>query len=177
MKRAIGATVTAMLFLGACASGGQQSQTTPTATAIAIGTGSGCAPDHRQDLTFSGALTGHLVCAEGEPVCKFVAVGSGESVFAAVIHGVAGGKPLLVSFAVDGFNGPGSYASDNREGGTSVTVDGPVHWQGHLGDAVIVSTAGSQILTGRVDSTLDDGATPSVHLTGAWVCDKIKAPG
>jgi hypothetical protein len=94
-----------------------------------------------------------------------------------VIHGVAGGKPLLVSFAVNGFNGPGSYASDNQEGGTSITVDGPVHWQGHLGDAVIVTTAGRQILTGRVDSTLGDGGTPSGHLTGAWVCDRIKAPG
>jgi len=50
------------------------------------------------------------------------------------------------------------------------------HWSVPM-TAVTVSTAGTQILTGRVDSTLDDGTTPSVHLTGAWVCDRIKAPG
>ena len=176
MKRALGAAVSAMLLLGACGANGQQSQTSPRATAVAIASGTGCAADHQQDLTFSGGVTGHLVCAEGEPVCNFIPVGSGESAFAAVIHGVAGGKPLLVSFAVNGFNGAGSYPSDNQEGGTSITVDGPVHWQGKLGDAVIVTRADKQILAGKVDSTLVDGATASVHLTGAWVCDRIKAP-
>ena len=162
------------IALVACGSSGTSGASPATATSVAGGTG--CAADHRQNLDFSGAIEGHLACAEGQPICDFIAAGkTTEHYFTAAIHATAGGKPLLLSFAVAAFDGPGSYASDNIEGGTSITLDGATHWLTRIGDAIVVATADRQVLTGSLDSTLTDGSTGPIHLIGTWVCDRVSS--
>ncbi|HEX7265244.1 MAG TPA: hypothetical protein VF383_13805 [Candidatus Dormibacteraeota bacterium] len=114
-------------------------------------------------------------CDSGQPICDFVFAGKKtDSAFFAAIHGSAAGKPLLISFGVSPFSGPGSYRTDNQEGGTAITVDGPTHWVGKVGDSIGVVTSSAQILTGSLDSSLT-AAAGSVRLTGTWVCDRVSS--
>src|ERR1700736_3742007 len=115
---------------------------------IAVSAGAGCAADHRQNLVFAGALAGRLTCDAGQAICDFAYAGKKtDKAFTGAIHSSAAGKPLLISFAVAPFDGPGTYKSDNHEGGTSITVDGPAHWVGHVGDPIVVTTSTGQTLT------------------------------
>lgn len=124
---------------------------------------------------FAGALAGRLTCDAGQPICDFAYAGKKtDKAFTGAIHGSAAGKPLLISFAVAPFDGPGTYKSDNHEGGTSITVDGPAHWVGHVGDPIVVTTSTGQTLTGSLDSNLTAGVG-TVRLTGTWVCDRVSS--
>jgi hypothetical protein len=162
----------AAVALTACGSSGTNAASSPAAISVAGGTG--CAADHRQNLVLSGAIVGHLLCdAEGQPTCDFIYAGKPtEHAFTAAIHAIAGGKPLLLSFAVYPFNGPGAYASDNVEGGTTITLDGPTHWAGQVGDAIVVASADPHVLSGSLNSTLTDGSARPIQLHGTWVCDR-----
>lgn len=137
-------------------------------TGVAVSAGSGCAADHRQDLVFAGALTGHLNCDTGQPICDFVYAGKKtDKAFSGAIHGNAAGKSLLLSLSVAAFSGPGTYRSDNQEGGPSIVIDGPSHWVGHLQDQIVVATASEHTLNDSFDSTLS-ADTSNVRLTGTW---------
>jgi len=158
---------------GACGGAGA---TAPAPAGMAVAAGAGCAQDHHQDLTFSGAFVGHLACDAGQPICDFVFAGrKTDTAFTGAIHVLAGGKQVLFAFEVAPFAGPGTYQSVNQEGGVTITLDGPRHWQGRLGDAINVATVDQRILTGSVDSTLSSTGGADVRLTGRWMCERVSS--
>ena len=163
------------LLANACGPGTSPSGS-PSPTGIAVAGGAGCAADHRQGLIFSGALVGQLVCDTAQPICDFVYVGrKTDTAFTGAIHGLARGKLLLVAFSVAPFSGPGAYQSVNQEGGTVITIDGPAHWTGQLGDAITVSTLSKQTLTGSLNARMTSSAAAEVNLRGTWVCDRVSS--
>lgn len=176
MSRLLPPTWGVLLIAAMCACAGPSSSSAPKPAGLAIAPGAGCADELRQDLTFSGAMVGHLVCDAGQPVCDFVFAGrKTDTAFTGAIHAVAGGKPILLSFEVAPFAGPGSYGSVNQEGGNSINLDGPTHWSGQLGDPVVVTTMNQAILTGSLDSTLTSRAAAAVHVKGRWACDRMSS--
>jgi len=173
LHHAQSAAIAAVFLVSACGSSSTTATSSHTAITVASGSGLGCPADQRQDLNFSGALVGRLACSDGGATCDFVYAGKPtEHAFTAAIRAIAGDKPLLISFAVAQFNGPGKYAIDNVEGGTTISLDGPTHWLGQLGDAITVTSADRQVLTGSLESTLTDGRIGPVHLVGSWVCTR-----
>ena len=172
-RHAKSAALIALLVVSGCSSGGTIKS--PSA-AIAVSGGTGCTAEHIQDLMFSGALTGHLVCARDRPICNFVYANKPtEHAFTAAIDAIADGKPLLITFGIAPFGGPGNYVTDNLEGGTTITLDGSTLWVGRVGDSITVTSADQHLLKGSLDTTLIDSKARTVRLFGRWVCDRVSS--
>ena len=150
------------LMLAACgggqtASGGSSSRlassASPTGDSIS------------EDLTFTGALAGHM--DNGKRGDTYVCAGTGGSYVAGPIVGDVSGKEVALNITKISFHGAGSYAA----GGVSFDVNGD-HYYPALNNPGTLVVAGD-LRSGTVDIALAANEDPSTivgHVAGTWRC-------
>ena len=148
---------------------------TPTNTASVITGAASCPADGKQDLTFSGKVTGHLSCSTMAVTCqKGIANAQASTGLAVPIYATVGGQAvfLIVMFWTD--NGPGTYvAGPPGEGGKSnqgVTLDGIGHWVSQTG-SIVTAVDDASSVSGTLDVQMTQGPD-AIHVSGAWRCVK-----
>src|SRR5690242_5340612 len=124
------ALVVAVLAMSACASG-----STASATPInEIRGGSSCPAVEAQDLTFSGALTGHVKCSTTAATCtKAYGIRQGSGGIAFPLNARVGSTAvqLLLVFSSESTGDfPAGPLGDNEKSSTpqGATLDGIGHW-------------------------------------------------
>ena len=175
--RALGGLVcVAALLVVACSS----SATTPKPAANVITGAQSCPADERQDLTFTGAITGHVACSIGRAECTKAATNSQGSIGLALPLNAKVG-PNAVQFwfgwifdAVGTYSAgpPGDEPSSARQG---ATLDGVGHWVSPDGAGtmtIAVDDAGGG--SGSLALKLVSGAK-TFSVQGTWAC--VKPPG
>jgi hypothetical protein len=177
MKRTALPIIAALLM--ACGSG----STTPAQANKVTGAAS-CTADQRQDLTFSGYLSGHITCAASSPTCVR---GTGPLLpFAGLASRLSirtgDGKPvqILIIFQIDPVD-PGSYpagpvGNESTSTPTGVTLDGIGHWTTQSGGGTIfIDRLTASGATGRLDVQLFREAD-TFTLRGTWRCAGSPGP-
>lgn len=171
-----GLVCVAALLLVACSS----NSTTPRLAANIITGAQSCPADERQDLTFTGAITGHVECSIGRAKCTKAATNSQGSIGLALpLNAKVGPHAVQLWFgwlrdSVGTFSAgpPGDEPSSSFNG---ATLDGLGHW---------VSPDGAGTMTIAVDDAKGGSGSLALKLVsgsktfsvqGTWAC--VKPPG
>jgi hypothetical protein len=117
------------------------------------------APATATDLTFTGAMTGHVQSATSAGIC-----GRAPAGFAAELHFSLASQPGVLSIALIDYHGPGSYGIPPER--VSVRTGSPP------GGQFLPAVRGSLTVdggerSGRIDAALGDGST---RVAGTWIC-------
>jgi hypothetical protein len=160
----------------ACGSSTAGSQ--PSADQI-TGTAS-CPPAESQDLTFSGALTGHVSCSTSPALCSTTA-STPSLTMPLNAHVGSNAVQLLVAFRFfrEGMNHdqPGTYAAgklgdEQTSRSYGATLDGYGHWETPTpGGSMTLSTEDAAGASGALDIKLTLGAR-TLAVVGSWRCVK-----
>ena len=139
-----------------------------------------CPAAESQDLTFSGAVTGHLICATSQASCG-TSAGTPSLTFPLNARLGSNSVQLLVAFRFFrehiSHDQPGTYlAGKLGEGADSksfgVTLDGLGHWETPTpGGSMTLTAEDAAGASGALDVKLTDG-TRTFALGGSWRCAK-----
>jgi hypothetical protein len=154
------------------------STTAPTPSADQIIGATSCPPAESQNLTFSGALTGHLTCSVASAQCTTTA--STPSLVVPINARIgSSAAQLLVVFRFFRENltreQPGTYVAgklgeeaDSSSYGAS--LDGFGHWETPTqGGSMILSTDDASGAAGTIDIKLTMG-DKAIAVSGTWRC-------
>ena len=145
-----------------------------------------CPPEHAQNLTFSGGITGHLVCSIADPACHRTHGPRSPGVTMSLL-GVSGSKPIILRIAF-GDDHLGTFTATpigdeptlDEQG---VTLTGVGDWGSPANGGtlkVLVEESPSLSQEGRVagsmDVTLTSGSSRA-EVKGDWSCFKSLAGG
>lgn len=132
-----------------------------------------CPTAEKQDLTFSGDLTGHLSCATSQPVCGQARslLPNGVSVD---LNARIGGSPVqfLIAF---GHGDPGTYSAgtlgdEPMSSLDGATLDGVGHWNtAASGGTMTVTLHDGTAASGLIAITLTM-ASQTARVSGTWRC-------
>jgi len=167
----------APLLMVAC--GSTSVAATPAANVI-IG-GASCPAAEKQDLTFKGAITGHVYCSTAAAACTKAAANSRYSAgLAEPINLRVGSMPvqLLIAFGDDKPEtvAAGKLGDDPTSTPNGATLDGIGHWE--------TTTNGGGSMTIAADNATSASGSVDIHLAsekgrfsvnGSWRC--VKPPG
>jgi len=167
-------TICVLALVTACGSGTAQ----PQPTADQITGAASCPPAENQDLTFSGALTGHIACSTSRAKCS---IATGTPSLLVPINGTRGSDSIqfLVAFRFfrEGLqqDQTGTYAAgrlgdaqDSSSYGAS--LDGFGHWETPTpGGSMTLSTDDASGASGTVDIKLALG-DKTIAVAGSWHC-------
>lgn len=156
------------------------STATSSVSAVQVTGPASCAAAETQDLTFSGALTGHLSCSTSPVKCTTT---TGTPSLVVPINALLGSKAieLLITFRFFRANltkdQPGTYAagkpgeeSDSLDYG--VTLDGDGHWETPTpGGSMTLSAEDAAGASGTIAVKLTDGLK-TFDVAGSWRCVK-----
>lgn len=173
---AFGGVICVVVLVTACGSGTAAPQPPPAEIAGA----SSCPAAERQDLTFSGALTGHLSCSTSPAAC---ATRNATPSLLVPLNARLGSRAVqlifVFSFWREGMkqDQPGIYAAGKLGDGTEpgggpygATLDGDGHWETATpAGSMTLSTDDAGGASGAVDLKLTNGAK-SVAVAGTWRC-------
>lgn len=159
----ISALVAAVLTAAACGGGASSAggASSPAASAPA----SSATGEIAEDLTFTGALSGHLTAAHRGDT--YVCAGSSGSFVAAPIVGDVSGKEVSLSITKISFHGAGTYDA----GGVGFDV-GSDHYFPTIANPGTLVVA-SDLRSGTVDMDLAVNSDPNTkvgHVSGSWRC-------
>lgn len=144
----------------ACGGGGAGASGSPAASSSGASNG-----QVGEDLTFTGALSGHM--SSGHRGDTYICAGSGSSFVAGPIVGDVGGKAVTLNITKITFNGAGTYPA----GGVGFDV-GPDHYYPTLENPGTLVVA-ADLRSGTVDMDLAVNSDPNTkvgHVTGMWRC-------
>lgn len=157
----------------------------PTQSPPAAGQISGsasCASVERQDLVFSGRLTGHVTCSTTPAACVHAWQSpSPPGGLVAPVSAIAGTTPvqLTVALSIADYKVGTYVAGDPGEGASrtsdyGVTLDGIGSWVSAPGGSRVVSAVDSGSASGTVDVRLQLrlGGEGTIAVTGSWRCSK-----
>jgi hypothetical protein len=156
-RLAIGVSTLVLLACSACGGG--------TSTASGGSSPSSSNGQVAEDLTFTGALSGHMSSAHRGDT--YVCAGSTSSLAAGPIVGDVGGKAVTMNIVKITFHGAGTYPA----GGVGFDV-GADHYFPATGTNSTLVVA-SDLRSGTVDIALAVNSDPNTvvgHVTGAWRC-------
>jgi hypothetical protein len=173
------AALVAVTLLMACGS----SSAASTAKANVVTGAASCPADQRQDLVFSGYLTGHLTCSRAPALCVPAAGNlTGSLGLSALVAASVSGAPvqIVIAFAIDpvvaGSYTAGSIGDEQTSSPTGITLDGIGHWQTRASDGTMtIGTFDASSAAGWVNARLEGGAHQSFTLRGAWRCVRTPA--
>ena len=165
-------SLVAAIALAACA---QHGETVPQAKLTGA---SSCVVAERQDISFSGAWSGHFVCSTSAAMCtKAQANAQGAVGVAAPLNARMGAKPvqLLIGFLHEqtGTYQAGVLGDEQGRDPQGVALDGLGHWNSTSGSMSLDSDDASGA-GGTIDVVLTSG-TQTIHAKGTWRC--VKPPG
>ena len=152
-------------------------------TADKISGAASCPAAESQDLTFSGALTGHVSCSTSRALCSTLnATPSLTLPLNARIASKDVQLLIVFSFWLAGMSHdqPGTYAAgklgDAADSSSyGATLDGFGHWETPTpGGSMTLSTDDAAGATGALDIKLTLGAK-TLAVAGSWRC--VKPPG
>jgi hypothetical protein len=126
---------------------------------------SAAGPTVPENLTFTGALAGHM--SSGAAGDLYVCVWTGGNYVAGPILGVAGGRQVQMSITKVSFNGAGTYPA----GGVSFD-SGADHYYPATGAGGTLMV-GSDLRSGAVDISLAADTDPNTvvgRVSGTWRC-------
>ena len=161
-------------------------QSSPAASAAAnqISGSASCSAAERQDLVFSGQVSGHVTCSTTAATCVHAWNASGAFPAGGVISPVSamvGKTPvqLTVILSVTDYV-PGTYVSGDPGEGSSATsaygvgLDGIGSWVSAVGGSVVVSAIDSGSISGSVAVQMHFrlGGTGNISISGSWRCVK-----
>jgi hypothetical protein len=163
-------------FAMACGSGPAASQ--PSADQITGG--ASCVAAEAQNLSFSGALTGHVSCSTSTAQCSITGALPSLTL---PLNARVGSKAVQLLIAFRFFrdnlthNQPGTYAAgklgdaqDSSSYGASLDGDG--HWETPTpGGSMTLSTDDANGASGNVDIKLTQGVK-TFSVAGSWHCVK-----
>ena len=155
--------VAAVLTAAAC--GGAASSAGGASSPAASATASSASGEVAEDLTFTGALSGHMSSAHRGDT--YVCAGGSGSFVAAPIVGEVGGKEVTLSITKISFHGAGTYEA----GGVGFDV-GSDHYFPTIGNPGTLVVA-SDLRSGTVDMDLAVNSDPNTrvgHVSGSWRC-------
>ena len=118
-----------------------------------------------EDLTFTGALSGHMSSAHRGDT--YVCAGSQSSLAAGPIVGDVGGKEVTINIVKISFHGAGTYPA----GGVGFDVGSDHYFPATGTDSSLV--VASDLRSGSVDIDLAVNSDPKTvvgHVKGAWRC-------
>jgi len=118
-----------------------------------------------EDLTFTGALTGHMSSAHRGDT--YVCAGSQSSLAVGPIVGDVGGKEVTINIVKISFHGAGTYPA----GGVGFDVGSDHYFPATGTDSTLVVAPG--LRSGTVDIDLAVNSDPKTvvgHVKGAWRC-------
>lgn len=118
-----------------------------------------------EDLTFTGALSGHM--SSGHRGDTYVCAGSQSSLAAGPIVGDVGGKEVTINIVKISFHGAGTYPA----GGVGFDVGSDHYFPASGTDSSLV--VASDLRSGTVDIDLAVNSDPKTvvgHVKGAWRC-------
>jgi hypothetical protein len=173
----------AMVFFVALVTSCGSSTAAPQPSADQITGAASCPAAESQNLTFSGALTGHVSCSTSPALCSTRTATPSITV---PLNALIGSKAvqLLIAFSFDqggmSHNQPGTYvagklgdASNSSPYGAS--LDGYGHWDTPTpGGSMTLSTDDAAGATGALDIKLTLGAR-TIAVAGSWRCVKPAA--
>lgn len=151
------------LSLAAC--GGGQPAAGGTSSPAAASSPSSTGDTIAEDLTFTGALAGHM--DTGHRGDTYVCASTGGSYVAGPIVGDVGAKEVQLNITKISFHGAGTYPA----GGVSFDVNGDHYYPG-LGNPGTLVVA-SDLRSGTVDIALAANEDPNTivgHVSGTWRC-------
>ena len=154
------------------------STTAPTPSADQIIGATSCSPAESQNLTFSGALTGHLTCSVASAQCSTTA--STPSLVVPINARIgSSAAQLLVVFRFFRENltreQPGTYVAgklgeEADSGSYGALLDGFGHWETPTqGGSMILSTDDATGAAGTIDIKLTMG-DKTLAVSGTWRC-------
>jgi hypothetical protein len=118
-----------------------------------------------EDLTFTGALAGHM--DNGKRGDTYICSSTGGSYVAGPIVGDVNGKQVALNITKISFHGAGSYPA----GGVSFDVNGDHYYPALNNEGILIVASG--LRSGTVDIALalnEDPSTIVGHVTGTWRC-------
>jgi hypothetical protein len=166
----------ASLLVAAC---GSTPATVMPATNLITG-GASCPTAEKQDLAFSGRITGHVSCSTKAATCDYREVNLRAKLGLSVaVSALVGKQPvqLVMSLTVDKSGtydvGPGG---DTSTPPGEVNLDGMGHWDSLAGGSIVVSTDDPSGSAGTVKAQLRAQGDPqTLGVSRAWSC--VKPPG
>ena len=177
-------TKAALLWvLIAVASCGTASTSTVATAPNVIAGAASCVLAERQDLSFSGYLSGHVTCSRAPAQCIRANgnlggdIGLTDPIAARIGTSTV---QLLVIFEIDpvqqGTYAAGSIGDESASSQTGVTLDGIGHWQTESGGGTMsITTYDPTSAAGAVSATLVSGAR-SFRVNGTWSCARAAQP-
>jgi hypothetical protein len=131
-----------------------------------------CPTAERQDLTFSGDLTGHLSCATSQPVCD-KARSLLPNAVSVDLNALSGGSSVQFLIAFNDGD-PGTYSAgplgdEQTSSLDGATFDGIGHWNTMSGGTMTVTLHDGTAATGSIAITLTM-ASRSAKVSGTWRC-------
>ena len=184
------AALLASLTLAACAASTAGGSPPNQAAKAEVTGGASCSGRQQQDLTFTGALSGHVRCATAAVTCASFGGGGTSAGLVAPIRLKYKGQSLLVTITVLGADGnyqvgqTGTFAVPGAvrgEGGAispaGAGLDGPAtgHWDSMAGGSVVVASSGPSGSGGTLDLDLQGSGSTPAHLSGSWSCTAAAA--
>jgi hypothetical protein len=164
----------APLLVVAC--GSTSMAATPAADVITGG--ASCPADEKQDLTFKGAITGHISCSTTSAACtKEAANGRSSAGVAAPINLRVGSTPvqLLFAFSDDKTEtvSAGKLGDDPTSTPDGATLDGLGHWETTTngGGSMTIAADDATSASGSVDVNLSS-EKGRFSVSGSWRCVK-----
>jgi len=118
-----------------------------------------------EDLTFTGALSGHM--SSGHRGDTYVCAGSATSLAIGPIVGDVGSKEVILNIVKISFNGAGSYPA----GGVGFDVGSDHYFPATGSNSTLV--VASDLRSGTVDIDLAVNSDPNTvvgHVKGIWRC-------
>jgi hypothetical protein len=119
-----------------------------------------------EDLTFTGALAGHM--SSGHRGDTYLCAGNTTQLVAGPIVGDVGGTSVAINIVELSFNGPGTYS-----GGGVGFDEGSNHYFPAIGTSPTGLVVNSDLRSGTMDLDLAVNSDPNTvvgHVTGSWRC-------
>ena len=156
-------------------------QSSPAANQISGG--SGCSQAERQDLTFSGQVSGHVTCSTSAAAClKTFGIRINEPGLSFPLNAQVASRPvqLLIVFGSQQLGElPAGPLGDNEKSSTpqGVTLDGTGHWGTPTppgGGTMSLAADDAAGASGSLHIKLTSGAH-EIDVNGTWRCMKATA--
>jgi hypothetical protein len=152
-----------VVVTAACGGGssGAAGSTSPSAAATQSSSNGQVA----EDLTFTGALTGHMSSAHRGDT--YVCAGSASSLAVGPIVGDVGGKEVTINIVKISFHGAGTYPA----GGVGFDVGSDHYFMATSTDSTLAVNADLRSGTVNIDLAVNSDPNSVVgHVSGAWRC-------
>jgi hypothetical protein len=159
----IGLAAACVMTAAACGGGtsGAVTSTSPSAAATA----SSSSGEIAEDLTFTGALSGHMSSAHRGDT--YVCAGSATSLAIGPIVGDVGGKEVSINIVKISFHGAGTYPA----GGVGFDVGSDHYFMATGTDSTLVVNADLRSGTVNIDVAVNSDPNSVVgHVSGPWRC-------